>query len=81
MNTDVQIMRAKIVAFLQGKQLVDKTTIKAHLKLEPLAYNTTLEKALKTVKIKVTKAHPQVSTLNGKPLYLATPINLYSPIS
>lgn len=72
-------MRAKIVAFLKGKRHVERGTIKEHLGLEPYACNGILDAALKSRKIAVIKATPQIGKWpDGSPLYGATPISLYS---
>jgi DNA-binding transcriptional regulator LsrR (DeoR family) len=77
--TKTQEMREKIIAFLQGKENVHKSDIKKHLGLDEMSYNQMLEDALRSRRIRVTKAHPHVGTLGNRQLYLATPIKLYSP--
>jgi DNA-binding transcriptional regulator LsrR (DeoR family) len=77
--TETQKMREKIIAFLQGKENVHKSDIKQHLGLDEWGYNQMLEDALKSRRIRVTKAHPHVGKIGDRQLYLATPIKLYSP--
>lgn len=77
-TNDIKQLRAAAISFLTGKINVTIGEIKRALGREPLAYDSALDKALKTVKIKRIKALQQVSVIDGKPIYLSHPITLYS---
>ncbi len=78
MPTTPASLRAKILAFLVGREPTDRGAIKAYLGMEPYSVSSTLDQALKSRRIKVTKVHPQIGTAGATKLYAATPISLYS---
>lgn len=74
----VKELRAEIITFLAGKSDVGLTEIKRHLGMEPMIYSQRLHDALRSKKITIKKAHLQVSEIRGKPVFLGSPISLYS---
>lgn len=71
-------LRQRVIDFLRGKENVDMGAIKEHLKMEPFKYSNTLEKALRSKKIAITRAHPEIGKLGDNKLFAATPIRLFS---
>lgn len=73
-------MRERAIAFLATQTgPIDCGPIRAHLKLDPVAWLPLLNQALTSKRITVTRYHPRIGTLpGGGALYGATPCKLYA---
>lgn len=76
----VAAMRERILTFLATQTgPIDCGPIRAHLKLDPVAWLPLLNQALTSKRIAVTRYHPRIGTLTGgEALYAATPRKLYA---